>query len=70
MTNNDSKELKEFKIKLQEKIEASDQVFIVTHKNPDLDAIGSTIGISLIAKKLKKNSYIIKQIKSENSHLI
>ncbi len=65
MTNNDSKELKEFKIKLQEKIEASDQVFIVTHKNPDLDAIGSAIGISLIAKKLKKNSYIIMDDKIE-----
>lgn len=34
-------------------------IFITGHRNLDLDAIGSCIGISLICKKLKKNSYII-----------
>lgn len=52
-------ELKVFKQKLQEKIESSEQIFITTHKNPDIDAISSAIGLSLIAKKLKKKSYII-----------
>lgn len=52
-------ELKEFKRKIKEKIENCDQVFITTHKNPDLDAIASTLGISLIANKFKKKSYII-----------
>lgn len=52
-------ELKEFKTKLRGKIENCTQVFITTHKNPDLDAIASALGVSLIAKKFKKKSYII-----------
>lgn len=52
-------ELKNFKQKLQEKVESCSQVFITTHKNPDVDAISSAIGLSLIAQKLKKKSYII-----------
>ena len=65
MTNNEKKkhikeaELKDFKAKIKAKIENSNQVFITTHKNPDLDAIASALGVSLIAKKLKKENYII-----------
>ena len=72
MTNNEIKtintKLKQFKIKLQEKVENSNQIFIVTHKHADLDAIASAIGISLIAKKLKRKSYIIIDDKVENSN--
>ena len=65
MTNNEKKkhikeaELKDFKAKIKAKIENSNQVFITTHKNPDLDAIASALGVSLIAKKLKRKNYII-----------
>ncbi len=36
-----------------------DRVFIVAHNRPDMDAIGSAIGMSLICKKKKKDSYIV-----------
>lgn len=58
-------ELNEFKKKLKEKIENSNQVFITTHINSDIDAISSAIGISLIANKLNKKSYIIMDDKLE-----
>ena len=58
-------ELNEFRKKLKEKIENSNQVFITTHINSDIDAISSAIGISLIANKLKKKSYIIMDDKLE-----
>ena len=37
----------------------NDTVFIVPHNRPDMDALGSAIGMSLICKKNKKKSYII-----------
>ena len=60
MKSEDCLKLKEFKSTLEDTINDSDQVFVVTHINPDLDAIASAIGIYFIVKyKLKKDCYII-----------
>ena len=40
-------------------LKESDRVFIVAHNRPDMDAIGSAMGMSLICKKKKKDSYIV-----------
>ena len=40
-------------------IKKSDNVFISGHKNLDLDAIGSCVGISAICNHFNKNNYII-----------
>lgn len=37
----------------------NDTVFIVPHNRPDMDAIGSAIGMGLICKKNKKKCYIV-----------
>lgn len=52
-------DFKQLKNELENKIINSEKVIIVPHNNADFDAIGSAIGLSLIAKKLKKQSYII-----------
>lgn len=44
---------------LDKLLNENDTVFIVPHNRPDMDAIGSSIGISLICKKNKKKSYIV-----------
>ncbi len=53
------KDIKKLKIYLEQRILSSDNVVIVPHKNPDFDAIASSLGLSLIARKFKKPSYII-----------
>ena len=45
--------------KLRKLINNSKKVFIMGHKNLDLDAIGSSIGMYSIVKKLKRECYII-----------
>ena len=44
---------------LEDIIKESKDVFIMGHSNPDIDAIGSALGIYRIAKNLDKNAYII-----------
>ena len=44
---------------LKELITASDKVFIMGHKHPDMDAIGAAIGINKIAQMNKKEAYIV-----------
>ena len=44
---------------LENLIKESSKVMIMGHMNPDMDAIGSAIGIYRIAKSLGKNAYII-----------
>jgi len=44
---------------LIELIKNSDQVFIMGHRNPDMDAIGSAMGILNIVKSTDKAGYII-----------
>lgn len=51
--------IKDLRVNLEAKILQSEKVIIVPHLKADFDAIGSAIGISLIAKKLKKASIIL-----------
>lgn len=44
---------------LKELITESDQVIIMGHKNPDMDAIGSSIGIRKIAQMNQREGYIV-----------
>lgn len=52
-------DIKNLKIDLEHKILKAKNVVIVPHTKTDLDAIGSALGISLIAKKFKKDSMIV-----------
>ena len=52
-------DLKKLKAILEDKINKCDNVVIIPHNNADFDAIGSAIGISLIAKELNKPYTII-----------
>ena len=52
-------DIKNLKINIEQKILESDNVVIVPHNGIDFDAIGSALGLSLIAKKLKKTSCIV-----------
>ncbi|MDP4084656.1 MAG: DHH family phosphoesterase [Bacillota bacterium] len=44
---------------LKELIAESDKVMIMGHKNPDMDAIGSAIGIQKVAQMNQKDAYIV-----------
>ncbi len=44
---------------LTELITESDKVFIMGHKNPDMDAIGASIGIHKVAQMNEKEAYIV-----------
>ena len=44
---------------LENLIKESSKVMVMGHKNPDIDAMGSAIGIYRLAKSLDKNAYII-----------
>ncbi len=44
---------------LENLIKESNKVMIMGHLNPDIDAMGSSIGIYRLAKSLEKNAYII-----------
>ena len=44
---------------LEELIKETDQIMIMGHNNPDIDAIGSALGISRLAKSLDKKVYIV-----------
>ncbi len=52
----DSKNIKQC---LDMLLNENDTVFIVPHNRPDFDAIGASIGMSLICKKNKKKNYIV-----------
>lgn len=47
------------KTALEGKIIESDKVFIMPHLKPDFDAIGSSLGVSLLTEALKKDNYIL-----------
>lgn len=53
------KTIKELKDVLREKIPLANDVLIVPHNSPDFDALGSSVGLVNICKKLGKNSYIL-----------
>lgn len=44
---------------LEKLIKESSKVMIMGHSNPDIDVMGSSIGIYRLAKSLEKNAYII-----------
>ena len=44
---------------IKRKIKKHNTIFIVGHKNLDLDAIGSSLGVYSIVKNFHKNAYII-----------
>lgn len=45
--------------KIKKLIKRSDSIFIVAHKNLDLDAIGACVGIAAISNHFRKKNYII-----------
>ena len=49
----------EIEKKIKKIIKKSDNVFIMGHKNLDLDAIGSCVGVTSICDHFKKDSFII-----------
>ena len=51
--------IKDLRVNLESKILASKKVVIIPHLGIDVDAFSSAIGISLIASKLKKPSFIV-----------
>ena len=51
--------IKDLKLYMTDRIINASKVIIIPHNNPDFDAIGSAAGITLIAKKFKKESKII-----------
>ena len=44
---------------LSELIQGSENVYVMGHRFPDFDAIGSALGIVCIAKKLGKNAFLV-----------
>lgn len=52
---------------LKELIEKCDKVYIMGHKNTDIDCIGSSIGVFKIAQLAKKNAYIVTDSKFSSS---
>ena len=44
---------------LKDLIQDSDQVFIMGHKNPDMDSIGASIGVRKMAQMNKVEGYIV-----------
>lgn len=48
-------DIKNLKINLKNKILSSDKVIILPHKEPDFDALGSAVGLLVIANKLRKD---------------
>lgn len=54
---------------LTQLIKDNDNIFIMTHKNPDFDGMGSAIGLQQIINSFKKNSYIILNNNEKNKSL-
>ena len=44
---------------ISDKIKSVDQVFVVGHKNLDMDALGSAVGMQLFASNVTENSYAL-----------
>lgn len=55
----DGFDIKNLKVALENKILKAENVVIVPHLGIDLDAIGSAVALSFIAKKFKRNSCIV-----------
>ena len=44
---------------ISDKIRSVDQVFVIGHKNLDMDALGSAVGMQLFASNITENSYAV-----------
>lgn len=44
---------------MQKLMKDSDKVFVMGHKNPDMDSIGSSLGVARMAKMLKQDVYVV-----------
>ncbi len=53
--------------KLTELIKNNDEIFLMTHSNPDFDGMGSAIALQQIINKFNKTSYIVRNYK-DNDH--
>ena len=51
---------------ISDMIQASDNVFIMGHKNIDIDALGSAMGMYRLAKALEVNCYIVSEPKGNS----
>lgn len=54
---------------LTQLIKNNDNIYIMTHRNPDFDGMGSAIGLQQIIYSFKKESYIIFNNKEKNASL-
>ena len=52
---------------LKEVMEKSDNIYIIGHKNTDIDCIGAAVGVYKIAKSLDKHTSIVIDTKSNSS---
>ena len=52
---------------IKDTIEKSDVIYIMGHKNTDIDCIGASVGVAKIAMSLGKNAYIIVDTKCNSS---
>ncbi len=55
---------------LKRLIQTSSKVFIMGHKNPDMDAFGSAMGISRLSTPINKDTYIVLEKYSEALDLL
>lgn len=55
--------------KLTELIKENENIYIMTHSNPDFDGMGSSIGLQQIINKFKKQSYIVRNSNNTNKQL-
>ncbi len=55
--------------KLTELIKNNDHIFIMTHRNPDFDGMGSAIALQQIINKFNKSSYIVRNYKDDDHSL-
>ena len=52
---------------LKDLIDKSEKVYIVGHKNTDIDCVGAAVGISKICESMDKENYIVVDVKYNNS---
>ena len=57
--------MEQFFKKVTNKIKGYDSIYIMTHKNMDLDGFGAALGLSNIIKKYEKTANIIIEVKNE-----
>lgn len=64
------KNVKELKQLLEDKINENEVVIITPHKGPDCDAIGGSLAVYLIVRKMGKTPYILLEDKVKVEHAV